>query len=355
MDELHRNQRDTSTEDGLMGPVDAAVALSGGRARRRWVMPLRIAVSGVMLAYLIHKLAGVPVEDMIPEWSTATGLWLTLAFVLTVGGVVLSAARWSQVLAAMEVHAAFHRLVSWYFAAQFVSNVLPTTIGGDVLRVGRLTRDCGDSASSFASVTIERLTGWLVLPLLTLTGFVLSPGLMGASDRSPVALLIAAGTLAVLLVILTAAYHPKLGGRYAGSDGWRRFLGAVHLGVDALRRRPSHAAGLVGVGLSYQLVLVVGAYAAAQGIGMSVGPSALLAYYPAVMIAQVLPVGVAGLGVREGMFVFFLTPLGVPAEQAIALGLTVFALNLAASLPGAPAFLASPPDRTITDQPIAAI
>ena len=34
----------------------------------------------------------------------------------------------------------------------------------------------------------------------------------------------------------------------------------------------------------------------------------------------------------------FLTPLGVPAEQAVALGLLLYLLNLVASLLGAPAF-----------------
>ncbi len=56
------------------------------------------------------------------------------------------------------------------------------------------------------------------------------------------------------------------------------------------------------------------------------------------LIAQVLPIGISGLGVREGAFVIFLTPFGVPAEQAVALGLLLYLLNLVASLLGAPAF-----------------
>ncbi len=55
-------------------------------------------------------------------------------------------------------------LLNYYLAGQFVSNVLPTTIGGDVLRVSRLSRENGEPPASFASVVLERLTGWLVLP-----------------------------------------------------------------------------------------------------------------------------------------------------------------------------------------------
>jgi hypothetical protein len=77
--------------------------------------------------------------------------------------------------------------------------------------------------------------------------------------------------------------------------------------------------------------------AAALGFGW-LGMTPLLAFFPAVLIAQVLPLGIAGLGVREGAFVLFLTPLGVPAEQAIALGLVLYAVNLIVSLAGAPSF-----------------
>ena len=100
------------------------------------------------------------------------------------------------------------------------------------------------------------------------------------------------------------------------------------------------AFNVLAVGFAYQLVLVLAALLAARavGIGSPAGPTALLAFFPAVLIAQVLPVSISGLGVREGAFVLFLHPLGVADEQAIALGLLLYLLNLAVSLLGAPAF-----------------
>jgi hypothetical protein len=55
-------------------------------------------------------------------------------------------------------------------------------------------------------------------------------------------------------------------------------------------------------------------------------------------MVQVLPITVGGLGVREGAFVLFLHPMGVSTNQAIALGVLVYAVNLTVSLLGAPAF-----------------
>jgi len=327
------------TED-LAGELDEADRPA--RPKRWWVLPLRLAISLAMLWFLIHKIAAVSFADLVPEWSATALAWTVVALALSVLGVVLSAARWHQVLAAMGVTGVrFGRLLSHYFAGQFVSNVLPTTIGGDVLRVSRLAADTGEPATSFASVIIERLTGWLVLPILTAIGFLAAPEVRHLGRPTSLAVAIAGGTLAALLAILFVADHPRLGGRFATRQGWRRFIGSVHLGVNRMRRHPRAAATVVLVGVSYQAVLVLAAAAGAQALGLrGVGFAVLLAVFPAVLIAQVLPIGIGGLGVREGALVIFLAPLGVPESQAVALGIFVFALNLIVSLLGAPAFVA---------------
>jgi uncharacterized membrane protein YbhN (UPF0104 family) len=151
---------------------------------------------------------------------------------------------------------------------------------------------------------------------------------------------LAAGTLVALLLLLAAVANQRFGARVSGSTGWRKFAAAVHLGVERLRRHPAAAANVLLTGFAYQLVLVLAALLAAKAVGMDagVGPTALLAFFPAVLIAQVLPVSISGLGVREASFILFLHPLGVPDAQAIALGLLLYLLNVAVSLLGAPAF-----------------
>jgi glycosyltransferase 2 family protein len=310
-------------------------------------LAVRLGISAVMLAVLLAKVPSLHPADLIPSWSIGSTLWLIVAAALTLAGIVLSAVRWQQVLGALEIRAGLPRLVSHNLAGQFVSNVLPTTIGGDVLRVSRLSRETGEPPGTFASVVLERLTGWLVLPVITIVGFVVNPGLRQLGTATQVALVLAVGTLLLLGAVLIAAGSPRLGGRFAARDGWRRFLGAVHLGLERLRTHPATALNVLAVGFAYQLALVLAAVAAAQALGLRpAGLTALLAFFPAVLIAQVLPISMSGLGVREGAFVLFLGPLGVADEQAIALGLLLYLLNLAVSLLGAPAFAAGGRQRT---------
>ena len=97
---------------------------------------------------------------------------------------------------------------------------------------------------------------------------------------------------------------------------------------------------IVGIAaFAFQGTLVLAAFCAARVVGIDeAGITAMMAFIPVVLMVQVLPIGISGLGVREAAFVLFLAPLGVAAQDAVALGLLLYLLNLGVSLLGAPAF-----------------
>lgn len=308
-------------------------------------MVARMVVSAAMLGYLVVKIRQSEhqggSEGILPPWTGRTAAWLSLALALTFLSVVISAIRWRAVLQALDLPSCprLPRLVALYLASLFVGNVLPSTVGGDVLRVSRLTKETGEGPLSFASVVLERLTGWLVLPALILVGFAINRGLLELGRATRWALLIAIVTLLLLVVVLTLLSSPRVGGRLGQNEGWRRFAGAVHLGTAHLRQHRTAALQIVGWGFIYQLTLISATFSAARTLGVdAIGLTVILTFFPAILIAQVLPISISGLGVREALLVVFLKPLGVPEGKAVALGLLVYLLTLAVSLAGAPSF-----------------
>jgi hypothetical protein len=208
---------------------------------------------------------------------------------------------------------------------------------GDVLRISRLGRDTGDRPNAFASVVIERLTGWIVLPLMTIAALVINRGLLEQAGAR-MALIVSIGTLVLLLAVVYVAEHPRVGGRMTGVGQIRRGLGAMHLALGTYRGHRQAATRLIAIGAIYQLMLVIATAFAAAAIGIRPGPTAWLAFVPMVLIVQVLPISIGGLGLREGALVFFLSPYGVSDGEAVLLGLVLYLLNLIASLAGAPSF-----------------
>jgi glycosyltransferase 2 family protein len=295
-----------------------------------------MGVSAALLAVLVVNVPDI--GDAIPRTHhLRTVLLLSLAVVVTFVGVVLSAWRWQRVLAVFDVEVPLRTLTAHYLAGLFVGNVLPSTIGGDVLRVSRASNNTGSTTVAFASVALERLTGFVALPLLVFVGFALKPSLFDV-DRSWVALLVAGITLGALTLILVLAGHPRLAGRFADNTNWTRFIGAIHLGVDNLRRRPRQAVSVLFTALVYQTSVVVAVALIFRTLDLPVPVAASFAFVPAVAMVQVLPLSLNGLGVREGMLVLLLHPLGVSRAGAIAAGLLWFTSMLLASMCGAPAF-----------------
>ena len=318
------------------------------------ILVARLTISALLLWLLVTKI-GSNWSEAIPDPTAHTFAWLAGALVLTLAGVVLSAARWSAVLAALDLRPPFRRLLSLYFAGQFMGNVLPSTIGGDALRVSRLSKDTGNGPTVFASVVLERLTGWVVLPVITLTGLAVNPGLRDLGRASALAFAVAAGTLTLLVVVVFLTGRPGQGieGKLEQVDGWRLFTAATRFGLRKLISEPGQTLRILATGFAYQLILIGSALMAARALNLpsGAGPTALLAFVPAVLTAQVLPISISGLGVREGLFVLFLNPLGIPRSQAIALGLLLYLLNLVVSLFGAPAFAVGARKRTPEDVP----
>jgi glycosyltransferase 2 family protein len=318
-----------------MAATEMAEEAAPGRSKRWWMLTLRIGVSLALLAVLVSKMN---FDTMLPrQRHLSTVAWLAVAIGTALVGIALSAWRWQRVLAVFDIPVRLRILLSHYLAGQFVGNVLPSTIGGDVLRVTRGAKSTGSSSTAFASVALERLTGFVALPLICVIGFALEPSLI-EEDHAWIALAISAATLVALAAILVLAASPRLAGRFKDHDNWMRFIGAVHIGVIRLRHRPRLVGAVLGTALLYQASTVLTVWFATRALGVTVPTAAVIAFIPAVAMAQVIPVSVGGFGVREGMLTLFLTPLGVSTGKAVGIGLLWYFIMLVVSLAGAPAF-----------------
>lgn len=303
-------------------------------------LALRLFFSLGFLTLLIWRLPGVSPADLVPDPSVAAFAWVGVAVGIHSAAYLLQTLRWAEVSDTLGIHLAFRRLLSHLLAGEFVSNALPTSFGGDIVRVIRQGNDAGDYADSFAATSLERLTGWLVLPLLSFTGLALSSEYRSLGTETTVAVLVGLTTLAALCTILILAGLQRGAGRLVGDTGWRRYLAAVHLGVLAFRHRPGQAAKVLLAGVGFQLLQVLTVVACAQALGIpQIGLTASLAFFPPTAILQNIPLALGGLGVREAAFVYFFAAIGVSNADAIALGLLVYVVFIVSSLAGAPSFL----------------
>src|SRR5438132_10488463 len=110
-------------------------------------------------------------------WLIAVGLYLLAQ--------VASAARWHLFARPLGFQTPLRRCVGLYFVGMFFNLLLPTSIGGDVVRAWYLDGASGRRLPAFLSVFVDRLSGLLILLGLACVADLLCPiplpGWIGAS------------------------------------------------------------------------------------------------------------------------------------------------------------------------------
>ena len=301
------------------------------RAATAAIMPVRLLISLGLLAVLALWLDPVAIIGSIRELDPR---WLAAAMAVGTLQYVLSAERWRRTAARLEVPLGKREALANYYVAGFANQVLPGGIAGDAGRAWRHSRSSGRPGPAIRAVILERASGQFVLVLaVTAVLAATTPGhrILVALDASP--WMVAALGAGLLLAGMVAAW------RAGRVPGWLRTL--IH---DTHRALLARGAWPIQLSLSLMVFATYCAMFACAGkmIGADVAMTTLTVLAPIVLLAMLLPVSVAGWGVREAAAASVWMALGLPAAEGVAVSIGYGALCLLASLPGAVILLTAP-------------
>src|SRR5437870_2894705 len=131
---------------------------------------LRVLVSGLLLAWLAWRMDWSQVGEVFARLRLE--LWLAAVAVYAFTQFV-SAARWQILAKPLGLRRPFWQFAGLYFIGMYFNLVLPTSVGGDVVRALYLNRHTGRRLTAFLSVFIDRLSGLVVLVALAAAATVL--------------------------------------------------------------------------------------------------------------------------------------------------------------------------------------
>jgi len=302
--------------------------------RRKLLVILRVVVSAALLGYVLLK-ADLP--SFMARWPGISQPLLVLAVALQLAGVFISSLKWWLLLRAADQPVAYLWTVRTYLVGQFFSNFLPTSIGGDAVRVFRLNRLAGRLGLAIASVFVERITGFLALTLIGWAALGLNFDRFGDNWQLRWAMIW--GLLAAsggLLVALSAPWTVGVISRLPLPNviDWRGKLRSMADALGQFYADRGALALVVLLAFGYQVSWIAVNIAAAQALRMDVPWSFIGLMVPISDIVGLIPIFFNNLGAREGIYTLLLGLLGLPAAQALALSLLVFGVRLLVSLLG---------------------
>lgn len=273
-------------------------------------------IASGLLVYLLSQQGWKDIWNalqQIPAWYLLAVLGFTLVSRFAVS------ARWHVLLRSAKLQTTYYDSARITFAGLFASNFLPTTIGGDVIRLAGAIQLKYDAAISAASLVVDRLIGMagmaaaIPFGLPRFLDFFTAPGTSGSAA-------------ATFLPWLPSSWQDRL------HSVWKRL-------VDALRAWAGQPGALL-LAFAFTWVHMLCIYASIalllNGMGEWMSMWLIAGLWSMVYFFTLLPVSINGYGLQEISIAFAFTQVGGISEpSALTLALLLRTLTMVASLPGA--------------------
>lgn len=260
------------------------------------------------LVWLIEREGWGEIGAAVREIPLKTFI-IAAAFMLVSRFLVV--ARWYVLLRAAGIRISFWRVTTLTFTGLFSSNFLPTTIGGDVVRLAAIMSMGYDRAICLASLAADRLVG---MAGMTLT---LPFGLVPLFNAG------AAGT--VQSISLAALWK----------RGWD-FVARTFRALSIYLKKPLSLLLALVCTLGNMLGIFGAIYFLLLGLNEHVSYWLVAGLWSVTYFVTLVPVSINGFGVQElSMSYLFLSVGGVEMHHSLTLAVLIRAAFIFASLPGA--------------------
>ncbi len=297
---------------------------------RRLLSFVAKAAISVLLLYL--SLRRVDLSHVAQRLGDLDTRWFAFILVTLCVQQVLSALRWRDIVAACSAELPLVTALRYSFIGLFFSQVLPSTVGGDAVRIWLLARGGAGWSKSIYSVLIDRVVGVTVLALLVVGCLPWTLELVHDPVARAALALIGFGALGGAVVFLGLGLsHLRILERW-----WPTRHLAFASRLTWRLCRSSSGARVAAVSLGIHLLTVLAAWGGARAAHASVDLVHILFLVLPVILIATIPVSIAGWGVRESAMVLAFSYAGLAEGDglivAILMGITTLALGAVGGL-----------------------
>ena len=288
---------------------------------------LKVVVSLGLITFLINQVDFNKIINILKNVDIAMIIY---AMILLTIQALIATTRWQFVLKCQKIMLDYKSTLQILWSGLFFNQAMPSSVGGDVIRGYYLKKQGITLGRATLGVLMDRLFGMVGLVLLVLASLPLMFELLNDSIVRTGVLFIA---LCISLALLFIFFTDKLPGNFSHLRVIRGFYLLSQEGRHCISENYN---GLVIIIISVliHLISVVAVMTMATGLGINVEWGGFLLMVPLVGLMMVVPISIAGWGVREGVMVVGFGYLGVAPEAALARSILYGLLILAVALPG---------------------
>lgn len=296
--------------------------------RKRLAVAAKAAITLIIIWLLLRHVELAPVASRLRHLGPPE---IILALLPFAAQIVLAAERWRIVCTRLGVGLRFVPALQIVTIGTFFNQTLPSAVGGDAMRVWLLTRDRVSLGKAVSTVLCDRLLALVVLTGIsaaTLTLFY--ERVSDPHARYAVTAFVVAGlvSFAAFLVLGTQIAHLLRRWKFSHP------VGVLAHDFHRLFTAPTVALSLIAWSLAIHLLTIGAAWVIATVLSIQVSLPDCLIMIPPVVLISMLPVSIAGWGVREGAMVVGFGLVGVAPADALAISICFGIASIIVGLPG---------------------
>jgi len=304
-----------------------------------FLLRLALGLGGLAAVFIISR-ANFP--EIGRALQGANWGWLVLSFSLHAFGLLFSAYRWQILALAQGDRIPLGYLTKSYIVGKFFNTFLPTSFGGDIVRIWDGSKYSSSVVKSSAIVVVERMTGIIVLFLFAVGASFARLEMAGRIPIIWIALALGLAGLAVIVVFFLPAVGRAL--RRGPRQGFLRKLFDKALlfreTIIAYRHQPGPFLRATFWAVLLQLNVIVYFVLIGKALGLPIPLLDYFVFIPLVLLLQILPITINGLAVREVAYVAIFAFYGLSSSTALSFSFLDLAYSLIVGLIGAVIYLA---------------
>ncbi len=283
----------------------------------------------ITIAIFVMLFQYIDFDHVIKVLSKSHGGFILLAFLAQIASTLIAAYRWRLIMVRLDFKERVSFYVQSYFRGSFFNQVLPGSIGGDAVRAIELVQKGYDKKEVFSGIIADRIIGLVGLLALNLVANNLFYGTFPDWLHQLLNLITLGGIAGFLLLFIIERFTflTKLSFSNLFVRLSRR-LNRLYADRLVLLRH-------IGITMIVHLFSVLAIYGLALSVEADLSLKILLVAIPPVFLLTIVPISLAGWGVRESGMVGILMLVGASKEEVLVVSVLYGLLLILAAVPGA--------------------
>lgn len=302
---------------------------SGSNKPINYLIKIVKATITVALLYWVIQSAGLMQKegfnDFITSVKNASWMYLLISILFIPIMDIVSAIKWYFIVRSKKIDVGFLRLLSYYVIGRFFNMILPSNIGGDLIRIHLLGRDTGRLAESAAIVFMERITGLITLILATIAALFAAAGIFSEAWLRWSVLAGGIGLITLMAgLILDGIYFPMTGMFSRIHPFFHQIffkIGKMRGAIKSMSVDKNIMLTAFINSIVFYVAAILNAWTSILVFDTEIPLMTMIIAVPIIMFIMNIPVSIGNLGIMEFAYTAVLAAFGVPPSVALSLAI----------------------------------